>query len=116
MISFWYQKLRVRDRMSPPPLPFSLSSCLVVVGVGGSFDVMQHDKNYAKGRDPLYQKRGLLVLWMLHVGPGWSWDVGRGQRNKKEGASGPSLGQLYTKAGKKCIACVLTFGRISDQL
>ena len=36
---------------------------------------MHHGKNYAKGSDPLYQTRDLFVLWMLHVGSEWSWDV-----------------------------------------
>lgn len=40
-----------------------------------------------------------------------------GQRGKKEGPSGPSLGQLYTKAGKKKgIVHSLDFGGICDRL
>lgn len=69
----------------------------------GSFDITQHAQNYAEGSDPLYQKGGLFVLWMLHVGPGWSWNVGGGQRDKKEGTCGPSLGQIYTKAEKNVL-------------
>lgn len=69
-------------------------------GGGGreAFDIMQRDKNYAKRGDSLPQKRGLSVLWMLYVDPGWSWDVG-----EKEEASGPSIGELYTKAEKSML-------------
>lgn len=44
---------------------------------------------------------------MLRVGPGWSWDVGGGQRDKKEGASGPRLDQLSIKVGKKNVLLIL---------
>lgn len=86
------------------PVSFSSSILPVFVPDGGrkgSFDIIQHHKSYAKKSGSLYQKRGLFVLWMLYVGPGWSWDNRGGQRNKKEAASGPSTGQLYSKVERK---------------
>ena len=51
---------------------------------------MKYGKNYTKGSDPLYQKSSLFVLWMLHVGSGWSWDVVGWAEDKKEGLKAPA--------------------------
>lgn len=69
-------------------------------GGGGrreSFDIMQHDKITPRGVIH-FTKREVYLSCGCFMGPGWSWDVGTRQRNTKEGASGPRLGKLYTKA------------------
>lgn len=67
----------------------------------GLWALRQHNTNDAKGSDPLCQKRGLFLLWMLPAGPACGWAAGGRLLDEKEGASGPRLDQLHLKAEKE---------------